>query len=294
MIVIKLQGGLGNQMFQYAFGKAISIKLSSPLYFDNSFFKLEESSHFSNRHYNLDVFPFHINLLSKNKISNFINPNPIQRLLNKLNLNRKDVFKEITLEFSERVFNLSNNLYLDGYWQSEQYFNRITTQVRKDFEFIKPFSSLSESISCTLAKENNAVSVHIRRGDYISSATNSKVHGTCPIDYYHQAMRLLNAKLNKPQFYFFSDEPEWVEQNLVNSLNNFQIIKHNQGTDSWQDMALMSKCKHHIIANSSFSWWGAWLNPSPDKIVIAPKIWFADPGLNDQSATIIAENWIRI
>jgi len=293
MIIVKLQGGLGNQMFQYAFGKTLAAKLSNSLYFDSSFFKIKETDFFTRRNYELDLFPIQINTPDRTTIKSFTDPKPVQRILNRLKINKKEFYKESSLKFNKDVFLLSTNIYLDGYWQSERYFKCLTSQIRKDFIFTKPLNKLSTAIE-GLINENNTVSVHIRRGDYVSLAANNRVHGTCTVEYYLRAIQILNARLHHPQYLFFSDEPEWVQQNLVYDLRNFQIIKHNLGTDSWQDMSLMSKCKHHVIANSSFSWWGAWLNPSPDKIVIAPKTWFAQPDLNHQSITIIPQNWIRI
>ena len=293
MIIVELQGGLGNQMFQYAFGKSLAIKLDTPLYFDTSCFELENEKSDKMRPYQLDLFNLPIKFAKKNIINQFLNPSKFQRGLNKFRFLKKTYFKEYSFLFDPKVNTQSPSVYFEGYWQSEKYF-ATSDSIKQAFNFKKSLNYESERLKLEIFQKENSVSIHVRRGDYILSPQNIQLHGTCTIDYYKNAINLIREYVNKSFFYFFSDDPKWVEQNLVSDLTNYTIVKHNQGADSWQDMALMSKCKHHIIANSSFSWWGAWLNPSPNKIVIAPKNWFAKPDLNQQSETLIPGNWIRI
>ena len=293
MIIVELQGGLGNQMFQYAFGKSLAIKLNTPLYFDISCFELENEKSDKMRPYQLDLFNLPIKFAKKNIINQFLNPSKFQRGLNKFGFLKKTYYKEYSFLFDPKVNIQSPSVYFGGYWQSEKYF-ATSDSIKQALNFKKSLNYESEMLKLEILQKENSVSIHVRRGDYILSPESIQFHGTCTIDYYKSAINLIREYVNKPFFYFFSDEPKWVEQNIVSGLTNYTIVKHNQGADSWQDMALMSKCKHHIIANSSFSWWGAWLNTSPNKIVIAPKNWFAKPDLNQQSETLIPENWIRI
>ena len=133
--------------------------------------------------------------------------------------------------------------------------------------------------------------MHIRRGDYVSNPTTNKLHGTCSLEYYHNAVDIIAAKVSNPHFFIFSDDHEWAR-------NNFKIdypltfVAHNNAGKNYEDMRLMSLCKHHIIANSSFSWWGAWLGSNPKKIVCAPRGWFKDKSLNTND--IIPSDWSRI
>ncbi|NEU06808.1 alpha-1,2-fucosyltransferase [Flavihumibacter sp. R14] len=292
MIIVKLQGGLGNQMFQYALGRAFVNEIRIPLYFDATFFRDNSANIHTIRSYQLDLFDIEVVHAPENNLGQFINPSAKQKYLNKIGLFRKTYFKELTFDFKPEIFNLPTPVYLDGYWQSEKYFERISGSIREAFDFRKHLSSTSVDISKEIAQKGTSVSIHIRRGDYISSSSTNRVHGTCSIDYYRNAMALMEKKIKSPFYYFFSDDTDWVQDNLIDGLENCCLISHNTGSDSWQDMALMSQCQHHIIANSSFSWWGAWLNPSDSKVVVAPQNWFADTNLNSQTKSLIPENWI--
>jgi len=163
--------------------------------------------------------------------------------------------------------------YLQGYWQSEKYFADAADTLRADFTFRQPLSQENaawvEKIgSCT------AVSMHVRRGDYVSDVRTSAAHGVCSLDYYRAAVQYIVGSVKEPEFFVFSDDIAWACENL-NIEYSCHYIDHNRDEESYNDMRLMSLCSHHIIANSSFSWWGAWLNPGADKIVVAPALWFA-------------------
>lgn len=295
MIIVKLQGGLGNQMFQYAFGLARSVEVNSPLYLDLSFFASQQAgSDITYREFELGLFSDKVKIADNNTVKSFTHSNRFQRTLNKLGISKKQVYQEQSLKVDQTPFKLSPPVYFDGYWQSEDYFNRTEKLIRNAFEFKKPLNKQSQQIEGELFNQHNTVSVHIRRGDYVSSARTNEIHGTCSLNYYRQAIETLKSKLADPYFYFFSDEPDWVNDNLINGLEDYQLIKHNTDADSWQDMALMSKCRHHIIANSSFSWWGAWLNPQKEKIVIAPEKWFNAASEYFDDRDIVPQNWLKI
>jgi hypothetical protein len=134
----------------------------------------------------------------------------------------------------------------------------------------------------------NAVSLHIRRGDYVSNAKFNAAHGTCDLDYYARAAAFVAERVGDPVIYAFSDDPAWVAENLKLPFE-MRFVDHNDGSTAHEDLRLMATCKHHIIANSSFSWWGAWLNPLKDKVVAAPTQWFADPAKSNPD--ILPQSW---
>ncbi len=164
--------------------------------------------------------------------------------------------------------------YLMGYWQSERYFADVAQTIRTDFTFRQPMIGRNHELVEEIGAVN-AVSLHVRRGDYANNLRTKATHGVCPLDYYEAAIRYIAERVEAPHYFVFSDDMEWVRANLRIQLP-CSYVDHNQGAESYNDMRLMSLCKHHIIANSSFSWWGAWLNPCDDKVVVAPKNWFAN------------------
>ena len=292
MLVVKLQGGLGNQMFQYAFGLSVAKKMKAQLYFDLSFYN--QNHGLTPRSYALDIFGYETKIADGKMVDSFFRPGLLQRVLKKAGLDKHTVFHEKTMRFDKRVFDIAPPVYFEGFWQNEQYFSPIENDIRSAFVFKKSLNTQSQKIAGELAQQQNPVSVHVRRGDYITSVSTNEMHGVCSIAYYQNAIALIKQKVTNPTFYFFSDEAEWVAENLIATGDNAVLVQHNQGDDSWQDMALMSKCCHHIIANSSFSWWGAWLNPADEKMVIAPANWFASKADNLDTRDLIPQKWIQI
>ena len=177
--------------------------------------------------------------------------------------------------------------YYIGYWQSEKFFKDISDEIRKDFSFPK-FTSEKNLEILKLIKSYNSVSIHIRRGDYLQ---NRGFNGLAPLEYYQKAIEYIKNKIENPHFFIFSNDIEWCRKNL--SIENSYYIDWNRGEESYRDMQLMSLCKHNIIPNSTFSWWGAWLNKNPNKIVIAPEKWFNDC-VNIDYSNIVPETWIKI
>jgi hypothetical protein len=289
MIIVKLDGGLGNQMFQYAFGRSFSVNYKIP-------FKLDISSLFEYRKYELDIFGLNANFATKEDLLFFDRQ--------KLSIKEKVMFKIKhgffrTLYISERegldTFTfpekLTKNILISGHWQSEYYFKSIEWVIRSDFSFPE-IKSESNKFFRNQIQQTNSVSVHIRRGDYLLEQ-NNKVHGVLPVKYYRQAVDYVRKRISDPVFYIFSDDPNWVLENLDIKGEVYFVIG-NENNHAYVDMQLMSFCKHNIIANSSFSWWGAWLNNYPSKIVIAPKQWFSDVERNKISDMIIPSGWIRL
>ena len=179
--------------------------------------------------------------------------------------------------------------YLMGYWQSEKYFNDFEENIRSDFSFKAALDGENLETSVRM-RGCNSVSLHVRRGDYVTHAPTAKILNACSIDYYYKAISRIGEKVPAPHFFVFSDDQQWVRNNLKVPFPA-EYIDRNHGMQSYIDMQLMSLCKHQIIANSSFSWWGAWLNVNPEKIVIAPRDWFCN-GLDDSD--LIPHKWTRL
>jgi hypothetical protein len=203
---------------------------------------------------------------------------------------KKLVYKEPFFHYDINFNKASSNIYLIGYWQSENYFKSQEAQIRNDFRFRFPLTGKNEYWE-QLINSTNAISLHVRRTDMINNPDIVKTHGSCGLDYYLEAANRISDGLEQPVFFIFSDDPEWCKENLHLSWP-VHYIDNNQGDLAYIDMQLMSMCKHHVIANSSFSWWGAWLNTSNSKRVIAPKRWFADN--TKDTSDLIPSGWIRI
>lgn len=272
MIVIKLTGGLGNQMFQYAAAKSISIKNRQKLVID-----IDGFNTYTTHKYGLNHFAL--------KTDFFKRPSKFKSGIIKFFKNKKK-YKEVDFRFNSYVFNLkANPLILEGYFQSEKYFIEYENEIRKDFEITSTFKQITLKTIENI-KKVNSVSIHFRRGDYIGNST----HETDKTEYYKEALSFIQNKVENPVFFIFSDDINWVKKNFKTSFET-HYIDFNDPESNYEDLKLMSSCKHNIIANSSFSWWGAWLNSNPDKIVIAPKKWFNDEKLNYKD--VIPQEWIK-
>jgi len=293
MILIKLQGGLGNQMFQYAFASIIAKKNSSQILIDNSFFKLtEKKSGFTPRNFELDIFDNSYTNASILDIKSFNYLSPLNKIKKRIGLNWPKIYQESSFDFQDDVLSIKSPVYLKGYFQSYKYLAGFEGYIRNLFAFpIHKLSTQNKNL-IPILNNQNTVSIHIRRGDYVSDLETSKFHGSCSYEYYLEAISLVTSKMENPTLVFFSDDADWVKENFKSLSCNKIFIDHNKGTNSWADMYLMSICSHNIIANSSFSWWGAWLNTNAGKIVIAPKKWFHTKEIDINS--IIPEEWIII
>jgi hypothetical protein len=289
MVVVKIMGGLGNQMFQYAAGRSLSIKNNTELFLDCSFFDNQKL-----RFFELDLFNIQINKAPPEIINTFFKRDIVSRLVRIVLPANKSIYKERAIGYDPAVEKLNSPSFITGYWQSEKYFKNIEFQIRKDFTFQKLLDNITAELARLIASTESTVSIHFRRGDYSSSKKTNEVHGTCSIEYYEAAMEKIRSLVGSVSYFIFSDEPQWVRQNFAKGRKDMVVVDHNSEKDSWKDMYLMSLCKHNIIANSSFSWWGAWLNSSVDKVVIAPKRWFAKEALQQASDTLVPEQWLRL
>jgi len=251
MIVTKLQGGLGNQLFQWAVTRYLSIKYNTDYKF--------ELSYFNSNGWKLEL----------NNFKNIV---------------VEELDKQISLKIVNDDFNfkiIEDNSFLNGYWQSEKYFTEIDSIIREDLKIED--SLMNYIINKYPIINENTVSLHVRRGDYIKS---NNYHPIQDIKYYEKAYDIINDK--SINVLVFSDDIEWCKQNL-----KFDNITYIEGETNIIDMYIMSLCKHNIIANSSFSWWGAWLNTSANKKVIAPINWFGTQA-NLYTGDMVPEKWIII
>jgi len=218
---------------------------------------------------------------------------PLYRLLKKSGLFRTpgemNYVRQQGPAFDPAILQLPDNVCLDGYWQSEKYFPAIRALLKKEFTLRVPLDGKDLQLADKM-RTCNAVSLHVRRGDYLTNPHAAKHHGTCDMDYYDQAVRFIREKIPSVQLFIFSDDPHWSEANMSYDLSTTIVSKADREVEG-RDLTLMSNCRHHIIANSSFSWWGAWLGDDPEKIVIAPKRWFNDPARF--TGDIIPEGWLR-
>tara|TARA_B110001450_G_scaffold99707_1_gene94522 strand:+ start:186 stop:1043 length:858 start_codon:yes stop_codon:yes gene_type:complete len=285
MIYVRIRGGLGNQLFQYCSARSLADRLNVNLGLDTREYNANSPFEMGLNHFNIraEINP---KGLIKHKKNGFL-----KYILDIASGNHKNVYKETNLDFNNLFVSLPDNTYLKGYWQSEKYFEKNRKNIFKDLQIIESQSKKNKKISQNIDK-TNSVSLHIRRGDYVTNTAYNIKHGTCSLDYYKKSVDYLNKSLNKDfTIFVFSDDPEWAFKNLKLPMN-IQFIKHNPATKNYEDLRLMSECKHNIIANSSFSWWGAWLNKNPKKTIISPKEWYADK--NIKNIDIIPKNWIRI
>jgi hypothetical protein len=192
--------------------------------------------------------------------------------------------------FDPAILKAPDNSYLVGYWQTEKYFNSVRPQLLRDFSF-KAKPNAKNTATAKQITSTNAVSLHVRRGDYASDATTNQFHGLSPLEYYRRAIELVAGKVKAPHFFVFSDDPQWCKDNLATG-HPTTYVTNNDGNTGHEDMRLMVQCQHHIIANSSFSWWGAWLDEKPKPIVVAPERWFNDPAVDTKD--IYAKGWIKL
>lgn len=292
MIISRLTGGVGNQLFQYAIGRRQASLHNTELYLDLAEFEAnpDELEHVP-REYELGHFNVKAKIASKELVAEFLwraRSNALRQRVRRL-ISPRYYYNE---ELTPAVLAMKAPAYLEGYWQSEDYFLDARGALLDE---IKPASTLDDRNLTLLSDMGraNAVAVHVRRGDYVDNASAAKRHGTCSIGYYNEALARIRRSVINPVFYVFSDDMDYARKHIDLPIET-SWIQHNSGRESYKDLVLMSNCRHFVIANSSFSWWGAWLSHYSGKIVIAPKQWFRDPGKQAGSSRLVPEGWIRI
>jgi hypothetical protein len=289
MIIVKLKGGLGNQLFQYAMARRVA-------HSNNTILKLDIESGLgviegaTTRYYGLHSFNITENFASAEEIGKLKKGRIYNLLIEEFKpYHWRSYVKERQFNFNPEILKISDNTYIEGYWQSEKYFNNIESKIRKEITLKVSMADKYRELMDSIAK-TDSISIHIRRGDYITDKRSNRVIGNCPLDYYYAAVEKISLSIASPHFFVFSDDIKWAEENLKGQYP-LTFVSDSQNND-YEELILMSKCKHQIIANSSFSWWGAWLNNNPSKIVVAPKKWFNNPYINTND--LIPEPWIKI
>lgn len=291
-MIVRIVGGIGNQMFQYAMGLSASLRLGVDLKLDLRFIE-DYSLH--NGYELRDAFGICTPEATDRDLRDALGWRSNKNII-KLLGRSKGLFTGGGLYF-EKDAGLSGEFsgivkdgYYAGYWQSEKYFIDQEKKIRETFDFGDKLTDETRMLAKEIC-ENKSVSIHVRRGDYITNPSAHKVHGICSLEYYKLAVRYMESKVVDPCFFIFSDDPDWAKNNL-GFIKNAVFVGFGAYRRSYEDMFLMSRCGHNIIANSSFSWWGAWLNSSSSKIVVAPKEWFASRKLS--SRNLVPSSWVRI
>jgi hypothetical protein len=282
VISVKLMGGLGNQMFQYALGRKLSISKKRKLYLDISFYNSQADVD-TPRSYELEYFKLKAktikNITTKKRVPSIINIRPYFPY----------EYTEKTFSYDGNVFKQPDGTLYIGYWQSEKYFLDIRDELLRDFQLANPLRGRDKDLLDSILA-HDSVSLHVRRGDYVNNKNAKNFHGTKGVGYYSEALEIILKKVSNFKLFVFSDDISWCKSNLKDiHADTYFVDGERHGTI---DMFLMKNCTHNIIANSSFSWWAAWLNTNPEKLVVAPKKWFNNTLID--TSDIIPNSWIQI
>lgn len=284
MIIVEINGGLGNQLFQYASAKSLALHCRTTLKLETRFFTAANKSH--------DLHYFHIDdqAAGEDEVLQFEKRNLLRKITDRLKPNHtRRIYRESDYTYDKNFFKASCHVYLKGLRQSEKYFLPYEQEIRKLLQikpqYIQHLYGIKEEItSC------NSVSIHIRRGDYLTKVA-LEVLGLQPLEYYETAIQQIAARVENPVFYIFSDDIDWAQKNLsTNYAHHYASGLLSRNTI--EDFYLMTQCRHHILANSTFSWWAAWLNDYKEKVVIAPKKWFNEAKFD--TTDLVPASWTRI
>lgn len=284
MILVQLKGGLGNQMFQYAAGRSLALKYQAPLLLDTGSYEPKQAGLYALNGLNIQAgiaTPADLAAFKQGTVGKVLN-----RVLPAL---YRRVYKEPHFEYDPRFFDTRPPVYLRGYWQSWRYFEAVQDTLRNDFTFAIPFSQNILNKAAEL-QAGESIAMHFRRGDY-TDATTAAYHGICEPAYYDAAARYMLTRHPHAKFYIFTNDPAWVKDNLPEGIP-YEIVSGELSHTQYEDLFLMSRCRHQVIANSSFSWWAAWLNTYEKKRVVAPAKWFAAAGLDAKD--LVPASWHRI
>lgn len=285
MVIVRLTGGLGNQMFQYAAGRALADQLGAELLLDTRAFERALARNpYTRRAYALAPFRLRAKLACAADLKGW--PVWVVELGMRLRFVRPLMRRwhfESGIRYDPSVRALTDPVCLVGYWQSERYFADVGDRIRADFALHQPLSGANAGW-LELARSDRSAGLHVRRGDFVSLGDAAQVHGLCSVDYYRRAIGLMRDRCPDCRFLVFSDDPEWARAELP--LDPSAVFVTGNDANPEQDLALMSACRHHIIANSSFSWWAGWLGYSPQQMVIAPTPWYASPKLDARDLAV--------
>jgi Glycosyl transferase family 11 len=284
MIITNITGGLGNQLFQYAAGKALAEHCKTELKLDLTGFK-----DYQLRNFDLDYFHLTYDTASIEETEPFLTRSFLKKIKDRTApFSQRRFNREKFFHYDKNFFKYNPPLYIKGYWQSERYFTNVKEQLRNELILKKEVINQVETYARFLQNQNS-VSIHIRRGDYQNPET-LRIHGILSNSYYKTAILEIRKNIENAVFYVFTDSLDLIKKDSF--FKDCTIVSSIISQTHFEDLYLMSQCKHNIIANSSFSWWGAWLNNNPDKIVIAPKNWF-NKGPKD-TYDLYPTSWIQL
>ncbi len=293
MVIVRLMGGLGNQMFQYAAARRLALAHAVPLKLDVSWFAQSADRTYALHALNIqEAFVTPEELVEVRGPSKRGIPRVVFRLRRRFKIGYRWtwIHERRLSPFDRRAFNARERTYLDGYWQSEKYFLDVADTIRREFTIdFRPDARTREIVDQMATTQS--VSVHIRRGDYVSDPRTSPARSVCTPEYYQRCVSHVGERLADPHLFLFSDDPDWVARNLRFD-HPWTLVSGRAARTDHEDLRLMSACRHHIIANSSFSWWAAWLNPHRDKLVLAPRRWMNDPRVDDRD--VVPSGWTRL
>lgn len=301
MKIVNVIGGLGNQMFQYAF--AVALKCKDPketVYVDtqhykNAFIKTYHGNNFYHNGYEVDKVFSNASIKPASawdlmKVSYYIPNQVLARAVRRLLPKRKTEFvsDQQPYVFMPEALNEVGDWYFDGYWMSPLYFDDYRNEIIKEFEF-HPFDTKENLELQPLLLKDNSITIHIRRGDYVGSNT---LGGICTLTYYRNAILEARKLIDHPEFFVFSNDQDWCIENLKDEFGKSEVhfVSNNRGSESYRDMQLMSIARCNILANSSFSWWGAYLNQRKDHITFCPNKWHNTMEYKDH----YVKDWIKI
>jgi hypothetical protein len=289
MVVTSIFGGLGNQLFQYAVGRAVALRYGTTLKLDVTAYEVYKLQAYGLHHFNIRE-----ELAYSGTVARLFGQ-PANRHLRKLRRYLpyfwlRSVKEQRQFQFDPDIFSKGRHVLLYGFWQSEGYFRDISDLLRQ--ELTVKTAADSENVAMAEAIQSvAAVSVHVRRADYVTDPQTALKHGACSVDYYRSAIGVATAEVRNPHFFVFSDDSGWAQANLVFD-RPVTHVTHNKADRNYEDLRLMTLCRHHIIANSTFSWWGGWLGTNPQRMVIAPKRWLNDDTID--TGGLFPPTWRRM
>ena len=294
-IIVKLFGGLGNQLFQYAFARHLAILNNAPLFLDITGFET-----YKLRRYSLHHFALKAHIAPKWEVakalgtSNGLSKFAIWRMPSK-GMPQNKIFQQIIEDdgfgFNGKLLQLKGCLYINGYWQTPLYFDDVKNIIRNDLKVTTAPTQANREMARRIL-DSNSVSVHVRRGDYVNNPKTRSIHGVCPVEYYQKAAQMISDEESRPKFFIFSDDIFWARKNL-NFGGETVFVDINSVDQSYEDLRLMSLCRHHITANSTFSWWGAWLG-TQGGITIAPARWMNNASKGPSSDDLLPSQWLKV
>jgi hypothetical protein len=288
-VISHLCGGLGNQLFQYAAGRSVSLKRGLPLKLDIHHYETDTL-----RRYVLDRFCIKATFANPYELPRSARLDSRRLKMSRVEVVRKALFRlrempvyreKIDWKYDPHVFCGTGSVYLKGYWQTENYFADIADTIRDDFKLQGKFSPDNSAWAKRL-EEEESVAIHVRRGDIVREGLMIQE------EYYTQSVRYLEQRVKNLRFYLFSDDPKWVTDHVLPLVHAGTVVDHNGEDRDYEEIILMSHCKYHLLANSTFSWWSAWLCRRRGRIVIAPKVWPTRKGKHPHD--LIPRDWIRL